>query len=94
MDNDFKKILEEKEIELKKNQNEIDEGILRSKEYFKQKNKYQAPWLGIIISCLGIIPLLWLTSNPAISNQITAIIDFSVVAFLFVYLIPNHLVHF
>ena len=37
MDNDFKKILEEKEIELKKNQNEIDEGLLRNKEYFKQK---------------------------------------------------------
>ena len=54
---------------------------------FKQTNKYRAPRLGIIISCLGIIPLLWLTSNPTISNQITAIIDFSVVAFLFVYLI-------
>ena len=37
MDNDFKKILEEKEIELKKNQNEIDEGLLRNKEYFKYK---------------------------------------------------------
>jgi hypothetical protein len=37
MDNDFKKIREEKEIELKNNQNEIDEGLIKIKEYFKQK---------------------------------------------------------
>lgn len=37
MDNDFKKIREEKEIELKNNQNEIDEGLIKIKEYLKQK---------------------------------------------------------
>lgn len=56
-------------------------------QMFSKKNQHQAPTLGIIISALGIIPLLCLTINDNISTQITAIIDFSVVAFLFVYLI-------
>lgn len=52
---------------------------------FSYKNKDDAPEIGIMVSCLGIIPLLYLTLNANISQQITDIIDFSVVAFLFVY---------
>lgn len=54
-------------------------------DLFARKNKDDAPEIGILVSCLGIIPLLYLTLNANISQQITAIIDFSVVAFLFVY---------
>jgi APA family basic amino acid/polyamine antiporter len=55
--------------------------------HFAKKNQNDAPALGIIVSCIGIVPLLYLTLNANISQQISAIIDFSVVAFLFVYLI-------
>ena len=54
--------------------------------FFAKKNKYDAPYGGLLTSCAGIIPLLILTSNDSLSHQITAIIDFSVIAFLFVYL--------
>lgn len=54
---------------------------------FAYKNKADAPYVGLIVSCIGIIPLLFFTLNNSIANQITAIIDFSVIAFLFVYLI-------
>lgn len=54
---------------------------------FAKKNKHNAPMWGIIISCSGIIPLLFLTANESLAQQINAIIDFSVMAFLFVYLI-------
>lgn len=56
-------------------------------ESFAGTNRHGAPHLGIITSCIGIIPLLCLTMNQNISHQITAIIDFSVIAFLYVYLI-------
>lgn len=55
--------------------------------FFGKKNKNDAPYGSLLVSCGGIIPLLLLTSNASIAGQITAIIDFSVVAFLFVYLI-------
>lgn len=54
---------------------------------FAQKNRNQAPYLGIISSAIGIMPLLILTMNENVAQQITDIIDFSVIAFLFVYLI-------
>ena len=53
---------------------------------FAQKNKHNAPLWSIIASCLGIIPLLFLTAHESLAQQINAIIDFSVMAFLFVYL--------
>jgi APA family basic amino acid/polyamine antiporter len=52
---------------------------------FAKKNKQGAPTLGLITSCIGILPLLFLTMNHSIAKQLTDIIDFSVVAFLFVY---------
>ncbi|MCC8416963.1 MAG: amino acid permease [Rickettsia endosymbiont of Bryobia graminum] len=53
---------------------------------FARKNQNGAPIWSIIISCVGILPLLIITENKNLSGQITEIIDFSVVAFLFVYL--------
>ena len=54
---------------------------------FSHKNKHGAPTLGLMTSCVGILPLLVLTMNNNIAKQLTDIIDFSVVAFLFVYMI-------
>lgn len=53
---------------------------------FAKKNKNGSPIWSIIISCVGILPLLIITSNENLSKQITEIIDFSVISFLFVYL--------
>lgn len=53
---------------------------------FAQKNAANAPVLGLLASAAGILPLLVLTMNVNIAQQITNIIDFSVVAFVFVYM--------
>lgn len=53
---------------------------------FKQRNMFGAPRWGILSSCIGIVPILMLTANEKLSVQINTIIDFSVTAFLFVYL--------
>ncbi len=55
--------------------------------FFAQKNHNGAPVWGLMLSCLGILPLLFLTTNENLAQQITAVIDLSVTAFLFVYLI-------
>lgn len=54
---------------------------------FSRKNKYDAPVAGLIVSCLGIIPLLFLTCGHNLAKQVSMLIDFSVIAFLFVYLV-------
>jgi APA family basic amino acid/polyamine antiporter len=54
---------------------------------FSKKNKNEAPSIALIASSIGILPLLTLTVNTNIAQQINSIIDFSVIAFLFVYLI-------
>lgn len=56
-------------------------------EVFHYKNRYGAPYWGLVISCLGTVPLLVLTAHEHLASQILAIIDFSVTAFLFVYLV-------
>lgn len=61
-----------------------EDGFLPS--FFAKKNKAGAPFISIILSSAGIIPLLIITANESLSEQITNIIDFSVIAFLFVYL--------
>lgn len=53
--------------------------------FFGRKNKYDAPFFGILISSLGILPFLLLTTNKDLVTQVRMIIDFSVTAFLFVY---------
>ncbi len=55
--------------------------------FFARKNAGGAPLWGIIISDLGILPLLFFTASESLTKQVMDIIDFSVVAFLFVYLI-------
>ncbi len=54
---------------------------------FAEKNDNDAPLWALLASSVGIVPLLILTANDSLAGQITSIIDFSVVAFLFVYLI-------
>lgn len=56
---------------------------------FSHTNKHHAPVWGILISIFGIIPLLVLTHKDHMSAQIGAIIDFSVITFLFIYLIAT-----
>lgn len=53
---------------------------------FSSKNAHNAPVFAILISALGMIPLLIMTTSETLSTQINMIIDFSVVAFIFVYL--------
>lgn len=53
---------------------------------FAKLNKNGAPKVGLITSCLGIAPILVLTTKENLVAQINTIIDFSVTAFLFVYL--------
>lgn len=53
---------------------------------FAKTNKHGAPVIGLLTSCIGIAPILVLTANENLVAQINTIIDFSVTAFLFVYL--------
>lgn len=54
---------------------------------FSKLNSWSAPYISIIISCLGIIPLLILTADHNIATQVAEVIDFSVTSFLFIYLL-------
>lgn len=54
-------------------------------ETFGKKNAHGAPYIALLISCLGMLPLLVLTANASLAAQVLVIIDFSVTAFLFVY---------
>ncbi len=55
-------------------------------KFFAKKNRHGAPVWGLLTSCIGITPILFLTANESLVAQINTIIDFSVTAFLFVYL--------
>lgn len=55
--------------------------------FFGKTNKNGAPYFAIFLSSIGTIVLLYLVAHDNISNRIEKIIDFSVIAFLFVYLI-------
>jgi APA family basic amino acid/polyamine antiporter len=61
-----------------------EDGLLPSA--FLKVNQRGAPVVGLITSCIGIVPILILTANENLVAQINMIIDFSVTAFLFVYL--------
>ncbi|QKX01952.1 amino acid permease [Wolbachia endosymbiont of Cruorifilaria tuberocauda] len=56
-------------------------------QFFAKKNRYGSPFFGVITSSIGTAILLIFTSNKNFTRQITSIIDFSVISFLFVYLI-------
>ncbi|QKX02660.1 amino acid permease [Wolbachia endosymbiont of Litomosoides sigmodontis] len=55
-------------------------------QFFAKRNEHGSPFWGIIISSAGTAILLILTSNNNFAQQITSIVDFSVVSFLFIYL--------
>ena len=52
---------------------------------FTIKNSHGAPKWGLIVSSLGMIPILIVTLNQDLIAQVNLIIDVSVTAFLFVY---------
>lgn len=54
---------------------------------FAKLNSRKAPYLSIILSCFGILPLLILTADKNIASQVAAVIDFSVTSFLFIYML-------
>lgn len=59
------------------------DGLLPS--FFGRQNRFGAPSVAILISCVGIVPILFLTLNENLAQQVNVIIDISVTAFLFVY---------
>ncbi len=55
-------------------------------QFFTKRNQYTAPSNGIMVSSLGTLVLVICTFGSSFANQITSIVDFSVISFLFVYL--------
>jgi len=55
-------------------------------KFFCRETAKGAPLWGLIVSAAGIIPLLAMLSTKSLHEQVAAIIDVSVVSFLFVYL--------
>jgi APA family basic amino acid/polyamine antiporter len=53
--------------------------------FFTIKNATGSPKWGLIISCLGMVPILVLTLEQDLITQVNTIIDISVTAFLFIY---------
>lgn len=56
-------------------------------KFFGRQNKHGAPVYALLISCVGTIPLLVMAKNASLVDKIHTIIDFSVTAFLFVYVV-------
>ena len=54
---------------------------------FEKTNRAGAPFVGIILSSVGIVPLLLLSARDNFAQSINGIIDISVTSFLFVYLV-------
>lgn len=67
---------------------QISFGLAKDKllpKVLAKKNRNGAPYISVLISCLGMIPILILTMDKSLASQIEYIIDFSVKSFLFVY---------
>ncbi len=62
-----------------------EDGLLP--KIFAKRNKYGAPIFALILSCIGTVFLLILTHHESLAEKVNFIIDLSVVAFLFVYII-------
>lgn len=65
-------------------------GIARDRLFpkiFGIQNSAGAPIFSIIISAIFSIPLLYMTYKPSIASQVRLVMDFSVTAFLFVYVV-------
>lgn len=54
-------------------------------KFFAKKNSTGAPYISVIICCVGMIPILVLTKDENLSKQISYIINFSVLSFVMVY---------
>lgn len=52
---------------------------------FAQTNAKDAPTFGILVSGLGIVPLIFFTHSATFGEQVSSIINISVISFLFVY---------
>lgn len=57
--------------------------------FFGKQNRNGAPVVPLLLSCLGTIPILILTHSDSIAQKVNTIIDFSVVAFVYVYVISS-----
>lgn len=55
-------------------------------QFFAKQNKEGSPYISVLISTLGLIPILILTKQESFSEQISYIINFSVIVFLVVYI--------
>ncbi|MDR2781748.1 MAG: amino acid permease [Holosporaceae bacterium] len=67
---------------------QISLGLAQEKllpDFFNKKNKELAPYASVLISSIGMIPILMLSQDKNLSEQISNIIDFSVEVFLMVY---------
>jgi APA family basic amino acid/polyamine antiporter len=53
--------------------------------FFARKNTNGSPYISVLISTIGMIPILVLTKNEKLSEQIMCIIDFSLISFFIVY---------
>ncbi len=54
---------------------------------FAKPNKYGAPVFALLLSGIGTIPLLMMTHHENLAEKVNTIIDLSVTAFLYVYII-------
>lgn len=54
--------------------------------FFGEKNKEDSPYVSVLISSFGLVLMLILTKQESFSEQISYIINFSVVVFLLVYI--------
>lgn len=54
---------------------------------FSKKGDRGAPYVGVIVSCLGIVPILFMSASKSIASSVSLVIEFSVISFLFIYLL-------
>jgi APA family basic amino acid/polyamine antiporter len=67
---------------------QISLGLAQEKllpDLFAKKNENLAPYMSVLVSSFGMIPILVLSQDKNLSEQIRKIIDFSVEVFLMVY---------
>lgn len=54
--------------------------------FFAKKSKEDSPYISVLISSIGLVPILILTKQENFADQISYIINFSVIVFLIVYI--------
>jgi APA family basic amino acid/polyamine antiporter len=55
-------------------------------DFFKRTNRFQAPYISVLVSSLGTVPFLLILNSKSFSKQFNIIISVSVIAFLLVYM--------